>query len=256
LIDFRRVALHEFGHVLGLNHPDQAGQTVSSVMRSNTGDIDRLQPDDIAGVQALYSGTAPTPVPASAPGAPSSLVVSATGSSVSLSWRGPTTGSTPSTYVVEAGATPGAANLANVTTGSTSTSFSATGVGAGVYYVRVKARNSVGTSGASNEATLIVGGGSGPCSGAPSAPGALFVTGNSGGTVSFSWSASSGSPTTYIIEAGSTPGTANLANSDLGGPATTFTASGVGRGTYYVRLRAKNACGTSGVSNEVTLIVP
>jgi len=52
--DFRRVALHEFGHTLGLDHPDDAGQTVPAIMNSQISDIDNLQPDDIAGVQALY----------------------------------------------------------------------------------------------------------------------------------------------------------------------------------------------------------
>ena len=52
--DFHRVALHEFGHNLGLNHPDQAGQTVAAIMNSRIGNIDTLQPDDIAGVQFLY----------------------------------------------------------------------------------------------------------------------------------------------------------------------------------------------------------
>lgn len=83
-----------------------------------------------------------------------------------------------------------------------------------------------------------------------------MITGNSGGTVSFAWTAATGGPTSYIIEAGSTPGATNLANSDLGSTATTFTTTGVGRGTYYVRLRAKNSFGVSGVSNEVVLVVP
>lgn len=92
------------------------------------------------------------------------------------------------------------------------------------------------------------------CSAAPGAPGAFTLTGNSGGTVSFAWNASPDA-TTYIIEAGSTPGSVNLANSNLGSAASSFTAANVGAGVYYVRLRAQNSCGTSSVSNEVTLVV-
>lgn len=54
LIDFHRVALHEFGHVLGLDHPDKAGQSVVAVMNAYQSDIDSLQPDDVAGGQSLY----------------------------------------------------------------------------------------------------------------------------------------------------------------------------------------------------------
>jgi hypothetical protein len=58
LNDMHRVLLHEFGHVVGLDHPDQHGQTVSAIMNSDT---DRLQPDDIAGIQFLYrNNAAPT----------------------------------------------------------------------------------------------------------------------------------------------------------------------------------------------------
>lgn len=54
LFDLRRVALHEFGHVLGLDHPDEFGQNVRAVMNSSVSNLDALQDDDISGVQFLY----------------------------------------------------------------------------------------------------------------------------------------------------------------------------------------------------------
>ena len=54
--DIRRVLVHEFGHVLGLGHPDQNGQTVTAIMNSRESDLYRLQPDDIAGIRAIYPG--------------------------------------------------------------------------------------------------------------------------------------------------------------------------------------------------------
>lgn len=51
-IDFRRVALHELGHAMGLDHES----SVAAIMAPNISNIDSLQADDIAGVNTLYGG--------------------------------------------------------------------------------------------------------------------------------------------------------------------------------------------------------
>ena len=60
-IDLHRVALHELGHVLGLDHPDENNQTVAAIMNSNVSLTDHLQADDVAGAVALYGAPANPP---------------------------------------------------------------------------------------------------------------------------------------------------------------------------------------------------
>lgn len=59
--DIRRVALHELGHLLGLLHPDEAGQSVEALMNRFVSDLDDLTADDIAGVQSMYGVLRQTP---------------------------------------------------------------------------------------------------------------------------------------------------------------------------------------------------
>ena len=61
VVDLQRVAIHELGHNLGLDHPDEAGQFVTAIMNSHVSGQDSLATDDIDGVQALYG---PPGVPA------------------------------------------------------------------------------------------------------------------------------------------------------------------------------------------------
>jgi hypothetical protein len=51
-VDFRRVALHELGHALGLGHENSA----LAIMAPNVSNLDRLTDDDIASVNTLYGG--------------------------------------------------------------------------------------------------------------------------------------------------------------------------------------------------------
>ncbi|MDX2186171.1 MAG: matrixin family metalloprotease [Opitutaceae bacterium] len=56
VFDLRRILIHEMGHAIGLDHPDEAAppQQVDAVMNSVAGDRDSLAPDDIAGATLLY----------------------------------------------------------------------------------------------------------------------------------------------------------------------------------------------------------
>jgi hypothetical protein len=62
IYDFHRVAIHELGHVLGLDHPDDFGQTVEAIMNRRVSNTDTTQADDLAGVSAIYPGAGTPPL--------------------------------------------------------------------------------------------------------------------------------------------------------------------------------------------------
>jgi hypothetical protein len=184
------------------------------------------------------------------PGAPVGLSNSVSGSTVVLLWQEPASGALVQQYVVEAGSVPGASNVVRFYTGSSSTSVVATNVPDGTYHVRVRSVNAAGESVPSNEVAVTVGV---PCS-TPTPPANLAAT-VTGSAVQLAWTASSGPVVSYSLEVGSVAGGADLGVFDLGSAATSFVATNVFPATYYVRARARSACGVSGVSNEATIVV-
>jgi hypothetical protein len=70
-------------------------------------------------------------------------------------------------------------------------------------------------------------------------------------TVTLRWNPS-GSATSYVIEVGSSAGQTDRLVTDTGAASTTFTKT-VPPGLYYVRVRARNRCGTSDPSGEITV---
>ncbi len=94
------------------------------------------------------------------------------------------------------------------------------------------------------------------CDAAPGSPSSLVPT-KTGNVVTLNWTAPSASDTvsTYVVEAGNAPGTNNVGTFVVPGSTPRFQREAP-PATYYVRVFARNACGTSAPSNEIVVTVP
>jgi hypothetical protein len=195
----------------------------------------------------------PDPNSTNVPSPPTDLRAVVSGSTVSISWTAPLTGPLPTGYQLEAGSVSGSANLAIVGAGAGQTSLTFPGIPPGTYFVRVRTVGTSGTSTPSNEITVIVG--ASGCTGAPPAP-TDFTSNVSGRTVMLAWNqpSTSDGPTTFVVEAGSATGLANLAMLVLDGSTRSFSVVAP-PGTYFVRVRGRNGCGVGPVSNEIIVTV-
>jgi hypothetical protein len=73
-----------------------------------------------------------------------------------------------------------------------------------------------------------------------------------GNQVTLQWHAAPNA-TDFIVEAGTARASADVASIPIAGTSLTADAPG---GTYYVRVRPRNACGSGSWSNEVVVTVP
>jgi fibronectin type III domain protein len=96
--------------------------------------------------------------------------------------------------------------------------------------------------------------GAAPCtSAAPPPPRDLHVVSNGNRDVTVSWSAPAAAVGLYTVESGKSPGASDQPLRDTTG--TTLTVRRIPPGTYYARVRARNACGLGEPSNELTITV-
>jgi hypothetical protein len=183
-------------------------------------------------------GCAGTPAPGP-PGVPARLAGSVQGRTVSLSWLAPIAGGTLDRYVLEAGLAAGT-TIVRVPLGA-QPSATLPGVGAGTYFLRVRAEGPGGAGPVSNEVAVTVG----PCA-RTSAPKALSVAAN-GPRVTLTWkddAACGGRP--YALLVGTGAGTSDLGQVPVGGSPLELV---VPPGAFFVRV-----AGPSGTaSNEVRL---
>lgn len=219
----------------------------------------------VALVAAAWLAAAQVVARQAAPGAPSGLTyVVGPGGSLQLQWTHATGPFTH--YKLEAGGGPGQTFFVFPTSafsvGSATNpgyyaklpelvaAFSASGIGAGDYYVRIKGVNGTVEGPASNEIVLPVRAGCHP----PAAPTNFTVI--TRGTQGFlMWNPGpGGAPTTYIVRAAFQ---ANDPNPPIQIPlGTPYFTLGIPGGVYYVSIAAANACGVSGPSNEVVITSP
>jgi hypothetical protein len=177
-------------------------------------------------------------------GPPRGLRASVSGSALTLTWAAPS-GAPPDGYVGEAFS--GATSLG---------AFPVTGrslnvpVPPGRFEVRVRATRGGGTGSTSSRVAVVAPAPSTP----PAAPEELAAT-VVGRVLRLSWALGGGNAESYVLEAGTSSGAANIATFDTGTLDTDFTAA-IPPGTYYLRVKARNSFGASGPSNEVTFVVP
>ena len=188
----------------------------------------------------IVAGCVAPPLP------PTALTTTLVGTMLTLAWTSPAAAVT--SYTLVAGTAAGLSNVVTLPLGP-QTSVSGT-VPGGTFVARVTATNACGTSGPSGEVFFTIG----APDPLPATPTNLAAS-VSGSTVSLTWTTPAGAVTSYVLEAGTGAGLANIGAATVGA-ATSFIIPGVPAGAYYVRVRAVSSAGSGAPSQDVLIAIP
>jgi hypothetical protein len=229
---------------------DVSGGAVSVIDASDTAVMFGGLLNNVNGVgigAVLY----PEATAAGAPKPPTTPDILVRGSSVRFDWQRPPLGAAPSSYIIEGGDGPGRTNLANFSTGNAGTTFSASGLPPGTYYVRMRSSNPRGVGAPSREQAFVVGGVG--CASPPTPPLDLRAA-VSGNSVTLEWRTPvQSSVDRFRVVVGATSTGSELGTFDVG--AVTAYSVSAAAGAYFVRVLAANACGVSAPSAEIAVVV-
>jgi subtilase family serine protease len=194
--------------------------------------------DVATGLGAINAGALINTVIASAP--PTGLAASALGQTVTLTWSADAGAS--SGYDIYQGKAPGAVSPTPIKQNVTGTSAVISGLQFGQSYVfAISAVSSTGTSGVSSAVNVTI---------VPAAPTGVKVSAAGLGSLSLSWTASSGANTYNVFAGTSSGGEAKTPiSTGISGVATTINNLTAGK-EYFFTVAAVDAGGTSAVSAQ------
>ena len=192
-----------------------------------------------------YSNEASATTQSNPPGAPTNLGATATSSSqINLAWTDNANNETG--FKIERKTGTGGTYSQIATVGANVTTYSNTGLSANTnYFYRVRANNSSGDSAYSNEANATT------PDVTPTAPSNLAANAISTTQINLTWSDNASNETGFKIERKTGSGGTYAQIATVGANVASYGDSGLTSGTtYYYRVRANNAVGDSGYSNE------
>lgn len=170
------------------------------------------------------------------------------GNTVTLTWSASIGTPATSGYILQVGRTTGQSDIFAGAIGNR-TSISGI-VASGTYFWRLLAVNAVGNSPPLVERQFIAG-----CTLPPGATRSFSATRNANRDAQLAAAPPGGPPAQNVIEAGSAAGRTDVLVFATGNTAT-FLSTQAPPGTFHVRVRAQNSCGSGAASNEQVVVVP
>jgi hypothetical protein len=244
---FEDIQTHELGHVLGLNHSGDPNALMYATIDSSTcrNGSRGLMRDDVEGLVFIYGRTSTlglTPPTT----APVDVRVSTVPPRLTVTWRlAGLDSAAPTAYRVDfrAGRDGLGPVVASVTQVPTTLTIDVPADVTGAFNVVVTGLNAAG-AGPSSLPTNFTLGDTNPACAVPPPPIADATAGVSNGFARVQWSAVVGA-TRYLIQAGSSPGGADVFPLTELGAATTAGANVPAGFRGWARVSAANACGMS-----------